>query len=65
MKLTCIFCGNDEIEEKSELITDEFRGDSFIYTEVFCECIECGYHFVTAEMSTINLESRIAGKQEK
>lgn len=60
--MKCTLCNSHNTIIKSEKVDDFFDGELFIYDEVYTECEDCGFEFVSAEQSTANLKSRFAGK---
>lgn len=60
--MKCALCNSLNTTIKSEKIDDFFDDELFVYDELYTECCDCGFEFVSAEQSALNLESRFAGK---
>lgn len=60
----CSLCDSTDVSEETELVDDTFDGNRFVYVETYCQCNNplCEWSFVTEEQSTLNLESRNAGR---
>lgn len=60
--MKCTLCNSHNTAIKSDRVEDFFDGDLFTYDEVYTQCEDCGFEFVSAVQSISNLKARFEGK---